>query len=268
MVRKPAVAGYFYPRKAAALRALLGEMVDPKAKKEKARAVVSPHAGFSYSGYVAGAVFSSVVLPEHFLILGPSHRGQRSVFGIMTEGSWETPLGEVPIDAALAEALLRSSPLIKEEEAAHGEEHSLEVQLPFLQYLRSGFSFVPLSVSPAADFGALEELGNALAAAIRRAKKDVLVLASTDMSHYVSQETARKKDFLAIERIQALDARGLYDVVQAQAISMCGFQPTTAAILAAKELGARRADLVRYMTSGETSGDYLQVVGYAGLRLV
>jgi AmmeMemoRadiSam system protein B len=268
MVRKPAVAGYFYPRKAAALRALLGEMVDPKAKKEKARAVVSPHAGFSYSGYVAGAVFSSVVLPEHFLILGPSHRGQRSVFGIMTEGSWETPLGEVPIDAALAEALLRSSPLIKEEEAAHGEEHSLEVQLPFLQYLRSGFSFVPLSVSPAADFGALEELGNALAAAIRRAKKDVLVVASTDMSHYVSQETARKKDFLAIERIQALDARGLYDVVQAQAISMCGFQPTTAAILAAKELGARRADLVRYMTSGETSGDYLQVVGYAGLRLV
>jgi AmmeMemoRadiSam system protein B len=243
-------------------------MVDPKAKKEKARAVVSPHAGFSYSGYVAGAVFSSVVLPEHFLILGPSHRGQRSVFGIMTEGSWETPLGEVPIDAALAEALLRSSPLIKEEEAAHGEEHSLEVQLPFLQYLRSGFSFVPLSVSPAADFGALEELGNALAAAIRRAKKDVLVVASTDMSHYVSQETARKKDFLAIERIQALDARGLYDVVQAQAISMCGFQPTTAAILAAKELGARRADLVRYMTSGETSGDYLQVVGYAGLRLV
>jgi AmmeMemoRadiSam system protein B len=230
--------------------------------------VVSPHAGFSYSGYVAGAVFSSVVLPEHFLILGPSHRGQRSVFGIMTEGSWETPLGEVPIDAALAEALLRSSPLIKEEEAAHGEEHSLEVQLPFLQYLRSGFSFVPLSVSPAADFGALEELGNALAAAIRRAKKDVLVVASTDMSHYVSQETARKKDFLAIERIQALDARGLYDVVQAQAISMCGFQPTTAAILAAKELGARRADLVRYMTSGETSGDYLQVVGYAGLRLV
>jgi AmmeMemoRadiSam system protein B len=268
MVRKPAVAGYFYPRKAAALRALLGEMVDPKAKKEKARAVVSPHAGFSYSGYVAGAVFSSVVLPEHFLILGPSHRGQRSVFGIMTEGSWETPLGEVPIDAALAEALLRSSPLIKEEEAAHGEEHSLEVQLPFLQYLRSGFSFVPLSVSPAADFGALEELGNALAAAIRRAKKDVLVVASTDMSHYVSQETAREKDFLAIERIQALDARGLYDVVQAQAISMCGFQPTTAAILAAKELGARRADLVRYMTSGETSGDYLQVVGYAGLRLV
>jgi len=268
MVRKPAVAGYFYPRNAASLRALLGEMVDPRAKKEKARAVVSPHAGFAYSGYVAGAVYSSVLLPERYVILGPSHRGQRSLFGIMTEGSWETPLGEVPIDSALAEALLRSSPLIKEEEGAHEEEHSLEVQLPFLQYLRSGFSFVPVSVSTAADFGALEALGHALAAVIRQAEKDVLVVASTDMSHYVSQETAREKDFLAIERIQALDARGLYDVVQAQAISMCGFQPTTGAILAAKELGASRADLVRYMTSGETSGDTHQVVGYAGLRLV
>ncbi len=269
MVRKPAVAGYFYPRKAASLRALLEKMVDPQAKKEKARGVVSPHAGFSYSGFVAGAVYSSVVLPEHFLILGPSHRGQRSLFGIMIEGSWETPLGEVPIDTALAEALLRSSPLIQEEEAAHGEEHSLEVQLPFLQYLRSsGFSFVPVSVSPAADFGSLEELGNALEAAIREVGRDVLIVASTDMSHYVSQEKAREKDFLAIERIQALDARGLYDIVQARAISMCGFQPTTAAILAAKGLGASRADLVRYMTSGDTSGDYHQVVGYAGLRLI
>ncbi|MFZ2055730.1 MAG: AmmeMemoRadiSam system protein B [Candidatus Aminicenantales bacterium] len=268
MVRKPAVAGYFYPRKASALRSLLSGMVDPRAKKEKGRAVVSPHAGFTYSGYVAGAVYSSVVLPERFVILGPSHRGQLSLFGIMMEGSWETPLGEVPIDSALAAALVRGSSLIRAEEGAHEGEHSLEVQLPFLQYLSTGFSFVPVSVSPAADYGALEELGNALAAAIRQAGSDVLVVASTDMSHYVSQETARKKDFLAIERIQALDARGLYDVVQAEAISMCGFQPTTAAILAAKELGASRADLVRYMTSGETSGDYHQVVGYAGLRLV
>jgi AmmeMemoRadiSam system protein B len=268
MVRKPAVAGYFYPRKAAELKAMLGRMMDAGAEKEKAKAVVSPHAGFSYSGYVAGAVFSSVILPERFVILGPSHRGQRSVFGIMKEGSWETPFGEVPVDSALAEALLQGSRLIQAEKEAHEEEHSLEVQLPFIQYLRTGFSFVPLSVSPAADFEALEELGSALAAAICGAKKDVLIVASTDMSHYVSQETAREKDFLAIERIQALDARGLYDVVQEKAISMCGFQPTAAAILAAKELGARRAELVRYMTSGETSGDTFQVVGYAGLRLV
>ncbi|MBN2408831.1 MAG: AmmeMemoRadiSam system protein B [Candidatus Aminicenantes bacterium] len=268
MVRKPAVAGYFYPRTAAELRSLLSRMVNPQAQKEKARAVVSPHAGLVYSGYVAGAVFSSVVLPGRFILLGPSHRGQRSLFGIVEGGIWETPLGGVPVDEALAEALVRGSSLIRVEEEAHEEEHSLEVQLPFLQSLRTGFSIVPLSVSPTAGFEDLEDLGKALAAAVRGAGDDVLVVASTDMSHYVSQETARKKDFLAIERIQALDARGLYEVVHREAISMCGFQPTVAAMLAAKELGASRADLIRYMTSGEISGDYVQVVGYAGLRIV
>lgn len=268
MVRKPAVAGYFYPRTAAELKSLLGGMVDPQAQKEKALAVVSPHAGLIYSGYVAGAVFSSVVLPERFVLLGPSHRGQRSVFGIMEGGIWETPLGKVPVDEALAAAIIRGSSMIRSEEEAHEEEHSLEVQLPFLQYLKTGFSIVPLSVSPTADYEGLEELGRALAAAVRETGPEVLIVASTDMSHYVSQETARKKDFLAIERIQALDARGLYEVVHRESISMCGFQPTVAALLAARELGAHRADLVRYMTSGEASGDYAQVVGYAGLRIV
>jgi len=268
MVRRPAVAGYFYPRKADELRSTIKGMVDPRAKKEKARAVVSPHAGIIYSGPVAGAVYSSVVLPELFVILGPSHRGQRSVFAIMEKGSWQTPLGEVPIDPTLAEGLLRRSSLVRVEDSAHEEEHSLEVQLPFIQFLRSGFSIVPLCVSPVADYAALEELGRCLAGAVRESGKDVLIVASTDMSHYVTRETARKKDTLAIERIVALDARGLYEVVQEEDISMCGFQPTTAAILAAKELGAGRADLIRYMTSGEASGDFDQVVGYAGLRVV
>jgi len=243
-------------------------MVDPRADKQKALAVVSPHAGLIYSGPVAGAVYSSVVLPDRFILLGPSHRGQRSVFAIMDRGSWKTPLGEVPLDAGLAESLLRFSSLVRVEESAHEEEHSLEVQLPFLQFLKSEFSIVPLCVSPAADYGALEELGKALAAAVRGSDRDILIVASTDMSHYVSQETAKKKDALAIERIVALDARGLYEVVHEKDISMCGFQPTTAAVLAAKELGAVRADLVRYMTSGEASGDFDQVVGYAGLRIV
>ena len=268
MVRRPAVAGRFYPKKAGELRSMIKGMVDPRAKKEKARAVVSPHAGLIYSGPVAGAVYSSVFLPERLVILGPSHRGQRSVFAIMKTGAWQTPLGDVPVDPELAESLLRRSALIRIEESAHEEEHSLEVQLPFIQFLRQAFSIVPLCVSPAADYAALEELARAIAEAIRESGTDVLIVASTDMSHYVSRETARKKDFLAIERIQALDARGLYDVVQQEDISMCGFQPTTAAILAAKELGAGRADLIRYMTSGEISGDFDQVVGYAGLRLV
>ena len=268
MVRRPAVAGYFYPKKAEELRSMIKGMVDPRSKKEKARAVVSPHAGLIYSGPVAGAVYSSVFLPERLVILGPSHRGQRSVFAIMKTGAWQTPLGDVPVDTELAESLLRRSALIRIEESAHEEEHSLEVQLPFIQFLSQAFSIVPLCVSPAADFAALQELARAIAEAIRESGTDVLIVASTDMSHYVSRETARKKDFLAIGRIQALDARGLYDVVQQEDISMCGFQPTTAAILAAKELGAGRADLIRYMTSGETSGDFDQVVGYAGLRLV
>ena len=268
MVRRPAVAGYFYPKKADELRSMIKRMVDPQAKKEKARAVVSPHAGIIYSGPVAGAVYSSVILPERFVLLGPSHRGQRSVFGIMKKGSWQTPLGEVPLDSELAESLLRYSSLVRVEESAHEEEHSLEVQLPFIQFLSPGFSIVPVCVSPVADYAALEELGKSLAGAIRESGRDVLVVASTDMSHYVSQEMAREKDFLAIDRILALDARGLYEVVQEEDISMCGFQPTTAAILAAKELGAGRADLIRYMTSGDTSGDFDQVVGYAGLRIV
>jgi hypothetical protein len=268
MVRRPAAAGYFYPKRADELKSLVKGMVDPRAEKEKARAVVSPHAGFIYSGPVAGAVYSSVILPERFVILGPSHRGQRSLFAIMDQGAWRTPLGEVPLDSGLAESLLRHSALIKADERAHEEEHSLEVQLPFLQYLKTAFSIVPLCVSPIADYGALEELGTALAGAVRESGTDVLLVASTDMSHYVSRATAQKKDFLAIERMRALDARGLYDVVQKEDISMCGFQPTTAVILAARELGAGRGDLIRYMTSGETSGDFDQVVGYAGLRLV
>jgi MEMO1 family protein len=268
MVRRPAVAGSFYPKKAEELRSMIRGMIDPRAQKEKALAVVSPHAGIIYSGYVAGAVYSSVLLPERFVILGPSHRGQRSVFGIMAAGTWQTPLGDVPVDPGLAESILRRSTLVRIEESAHAAEHSLEVQLPFIQFLQASFSIVPVCVSPAADYAALEELGRVLAEAIRESGTDTLIVASTDMSHYVSRETAGRKDFLAIERIRALDARGLYDVVQEEDISMCGFQPTTTAILAARELGAGRADLIRYMTSGETSGDFDQVVGYAGLRLV
>jgi AmmeMemoRadiSam system protein B len=268
MVRRPAVAGYFYPKKAEELRTMIKGMVDPRAHKEKALAVVSPHAGLVYSGFVAGAVFSSVEIPARLIIMGPSHRGIRALFGIMTEGAWQTPLGEVPLDSSLAKAILERSRLVEEDAGGHAQEHSLEVQLPFVQYLRPDFSFVPICVSPMADYSDLRNLGAALAGAIRDSGGDTLMVASTDMSHYVSQETAKKKDFLAIEKVVALDAQGLYEVVRDEDISMCGFQPTTAAILAARELGARKAELVKYQTSGDASGDFDQVVGYAGLRIV
>jgi AmmeMemoRadiSam system protein B len=268
MLRRPAVAGYFYPKKPGELRAMIKGMVDPRARKAKALAVVSPHAGYIYSGPVAGAVFSSVELPETIVILGPSHRGIRAVFGIMSGGVWQTPLGDVPVDAELAKSILERSSLIEEDEGGHASEHSLEVQLPFIQYLKPDISIVPICVSSAADFSGLEALAGALAEAIRRSGRPGLLVASTDMSHYVSQETAKRLDFLAIDKMLALDARGLYDVVQEKDISMCGFQPTTAVILAAKKLGAGKAELVRYQTSGDASGDYASVVGYAGLRIL
>jgi hypothetical protein len=266
--RKPAVAGYFYPEGEAALRRTLERMVDPLARKEKAIAVVSPHAGFEYSGPVAGAVFSSVELPETYVILGPSHRGRmRATFAIVREGTWQTPLGEVPIAQDLADHILQGSELVSVDDQAHANEHSLEVQLPFIQFYRENIAFVPLCISYDAAFEELEELGRALAGAIKAAKKDVLIVASTDMSHYVSQKEAEIKDSLAIKKILELDARGLYETVQSEDISMCGFQPTTAAIVASKKLGAEKAELIRYQTSGETTGNFLEVVGYAGLRI-
>ena len=267
MIRSPAVAGHFYPGRANELRSMVQRMVDPRAKKERALAVVSPHAGFVYSGHVAGAVFSSVILPGRIVLLGPSHRDIHSLFAVSASGAWQTPLGEVPLNSALARAILDRSPLLEEEDEAHAREHSIEVQLPFIQCLRPEFSIVPVCISYRAGYQELEDLGLALAGGIRETGENVLIVASTDMSHYVSGETARRKDFLAIEKILELDARGLYEVVRKEDISMCGFQPTTAAILAAKELGARKAELVRYQTSGDVSGDYDQVVGYAGLRV-
>ncbi len=269
MKRMPAVAGYFYPDEEAPLRRMIERMVVPGAKKEKAVAVVSPHAGYEYSGPVAGAVFSSVLLPETYVLLGPTHRaGMRSSFGLVRKGEWLTPLGKVPIAGALAEKILGGSDLIKEDEQAHLGEHSLEVQLPFIQYFRKNISIVPICVSYTAGFEELEELGRAVSAAISASKEGILIVASTDMSHYISQKEAEKKDGLAIKRVLDLDARGLYETVQSEDISMCGFQPTAAAIVAARKLGASRAELVKYQTSGDRTGNYLEVVGYAGIRII
>lgn len=268
MIRKPAVAGQFYPGKTEKLKAMVKEMVNPKVKKEKALAVVSPHAGFVYSGPVAGAVFSSVVLPDCYVILGPSHRGTRSLFAIMKQGVWQTPLGDVRVHSSLAEMIIKHTDLIGEENSAHVAEHSLEVQLPFIQYFKTDFAIVPICTSYQADYSNLEELGKAVAAGVKESGEDVLLVASTDMSHYVSQETAERMDSLAIEKILALDPKGLFEVVRDKDISMCGFQPTVAALLAAKALGAKKAELIQYQTSGETSGDYDHVVGYAGLRII
>ena len=267
MRRKPAVGGYFYPGREDALKEMVAGMIDTESEREKAICVISPHAGFEYSGPVAGAVFSSVELPDTFVILGPSHRPIQSRVAIMTEGVWETPLGQAKIESSLAEIIMSRSPLVEKDEIAHVHEHSLEVQLPFIQYLREEVAIVPVCLSYHLSFKELEDFGRAIATGIKDFNKDVLVVASTDMSHYVDQSVAKEKDFLAIDRILELDAQGLHDTVERESISMCGFQPTTSAIVASKELGAKKAILIKYQTSGDRTGDYSEVVGYAGMRI-
>lgn len=265
--REARVAGSFYPGDAEALRHALEGFIEPDRDKAEAIALVSPHAGYMYSGTVAGAVFSSVRLPERYVLLGPSHSGFGERFAIWSRGSWCTPLGEISIDEPLADLLLSETALLREDHDAHREEHSLEVQLPFIQYLRPGSRMVPISCPYFSVFADLEELGRALASVFRALGDRVLIVASTDMSHQVSRETAKTKDFMAIDAIRALDPRGLYDVVSRERISMCGFQATTAALAAAVNLGASRAELIRYRTSGDITGDHTRVVGYAGLRI-
>jgi len=268
MVRMPAVAGYFYPGQAEELRTLIKSLIPEAPKKERALAVVSPHAGYIYSGRVAAAVFASVIVPEMAIILGPSHRGIGPLFALQVEGSWRTPLGDTPIASSLTKKIIKHTSLAENDPRAHNLEHSLEVQIPFLQFFRPDIAIVPVCVSHEADLASLEEFGQAIAAAVKEEGKEVLLVASTDMSHYISQKEAEHKDFLAIKKIQELDASGLYQTVLKENISMCGFQPTTAVLVACRELGARRAELILYQTSGDITGDRREVVGYAGCRIV
>jgi len=272
MVRMPAVAGYFYPGQAEELRSLIKSLVPEAQKKERAIAVVSPHAGYIYSGRVAAALFASVLIPEMAIILAPSHRGIGPLFALQVEGSWRTPLGDAPVASSLAKKIIKHSSLVENDPRAHNLEHSLEVQIPFLHFFRPDIAIVPICVSHEADLASLEELGQALAAAVKEEAKEedkeILLVASTDMSHYISQKEAEHKDFLAIKKIQELDASGLYQTVLRENISMCGFQPTTAVLVACRELGATRGELVLYQTSGDITGERREVVGYAGCRII
>jgi len=243
----------------------------PGAKKIKALGILSPHAGLIYSGSVAGAVYSSIELPGTFVLIGPNHTGLGAPVSLMAKGQWETPLGTVRIDEELAAGILSRSRLVREDALAHMKEHSLEVQLPFIQYLKKEFSIVPIQMMDT-RFETCIELGNAIAEAIqgqgpgsRVQEQGVLIVASSDMSHYISAESAKKKDHKAIQRILDLDAQGLYDTVRDENITMCGYGPAVAMITACKALGAKKAVLIKYTNSGEVSGDYDQVVGYAGI---
>ena len=286
-VRTPAVAGRFYPGHADELLRAVREYTFAGKTSRDAPAetgliagigCVAPHAGYIYSGSVAGAVYSRLEIPEHCVILCPNHTGKGRALAVMANTTWQTPLGEVAADADLGARLLHRFPALQEDSAAHRGEHAIEVQLPFLQTRQPELNIVPIAIGTS-DFDVLGGLGEALADVIsaRREedqredkqeedrKKKVLIIASSDMNHYESEAVTRVKDHKAIERVLAMDARGLWEVVMNEDISMCGFGPTIVMLTAAKLLGATSATLVKYATSGEVSGDYESVVGYAGI---
>jgi len=228
------------------------------------RACLVPHAGYVYSGHVAGAVLSRIALPRKIVILGVRHFPRGEPAAILSSGVWRTPLGDAPIDEALAAALRGECPLLREDSVAHAGEHSLEVQLPFLQVLAPGFSFVPVALGTI-RFEELVSVGEAIARVLVAAGEDVLLLTTSDLNHYEDDATTRVKDGKAIEQLLALDARGLYDTCRNAEISMCGLGPAVAMITALRRMGAERGELVRYATSADVSGDMDAVVGYAGM---
>ena len=262
IVRSAAVAGRFYPGDPKALLGDVQSFLSPREKTSPALGCVVPHAGYIYSGHVAGAVFAKLDLAHRFIILCPNHTGRGTPLSIMSRGSWQTPLGQARIDEVLADGLKRQFPLLTEDAEAHREEHAIEVELPFLQALQPAFTFVPIALGTG-QFEALTGLGEAIAEVAQGER--ILIIASSDMNHYESDSITRVKDHKAIERMLALDAAGLHAVVSRENISMCGFGPAVAMLTAAKRLGATSAELIRYATSGDVSGDRDLVVGYAGI---
>jgi len=266
IVREAAVAGRFYPANPERLRADVQSYFSPQTERVRAIGCVVPHAGYMYSGPVAGAVFARLEIPRSCLVLCPNHTGRGHSLAIMNEGAWKTPLGAVPIDSNLADGLMEEFPALAEDSAAHRFEHAIEVELPFLQACRADVKLVPIAIGTG-QLVILERLGQAIADVLHRQKENVLIIASSDMNHYEDDASTRVKDRKAIEKILALDASGLYETVINESISMCGFGPAVTMLTAARLLGAQRAELVQYATSADVSGDRDRVVGYAGILI-
>ena len=267
IIRPPAVAGRFYPGEDAALRLAIQDLSgDLPAEKQKVLVAVSPHAGYVYSGGVAAETLGRIEIPETVILLGPNHTGQGKPVALST-ATWDMPMGRVPVDRELAQAILEETDYIEEDEVAHQYEHSLEVQIPFLQYRQPNLSIVPITISHI-SYQVLDEIGLALAEAIKRnSDKNILIVASSDMTHYEPRDAAEKKDHYALKKLADMDPSMLYRSVTGHHISMCGIMPVTAALITALELGAKKTELIRYTDSGEITGDTNQVVGYAGVLI-
>ena len=265
-IREPAVSGQFYPSSPEELKAMIRGMVDEKVSKEDVIGYYAPHAGYVYSGPVVGATVSRVKFKDTVVIMGPSHTGIGAPFSILTEGTWRTPLGDVEIDIELAKAILANSSNLKEDRIAHLQEHSIEVQIPFIQYFRPDIKIVPILLSRA-NAGVFRNIGMAIAKAIKDSGKAVVIVASGDMNHYESQKITHTKDRQAIESILKLEAGELLERVRDFNISMCGYGTAACLIYAAREFGLVRTEMVKYQTSGDITHDYSAVVGYAGILI-
>jgi AmmeMemoRadiSam system protein B len=275
-IRRPVQAGSFYSGTAESLKKQieecfqhkLGPGKNPTVQKGPRNIVglVCPHAGYMYSGPVAAHSYYNLAIdgkPDTVIIFGPNHTGEGSGLAIVKEGIWRTPLGDAQIDEAVAQEILRKSEIVDVDDSAHAHEHSIEVQLPFLQYLYgSAFKFVPIGFLMQ-DLESSREVGQAVAKAT--AGKNVVIIASTDMTHYEPHEVAEKKDRMALSALEKLDEKTFYSTVESHRITACGYGPVVALITAAKILGAKKGRVLCYKTSGDVIGDYSAVVGYASV---
>ncbi len=262
--RHPAVAGTFYPKQRHELETALYSLVPENEAHHELLACISPHAGYMYSGSVAGRLFAHLTIPERVIVLGPNHTGVGEKVAVAPHTGWETPLGEQPVDTDFARRLVDVYPAAEFDPRAHWREHSIEVQLPFLMRRRSDLLVLPVVVKHLSLDECLE-LGHVIAKLVTGFDEPVGIVASSDMSHFQPDETTRTLDHLAIDAALERDPAGLFETVRRERISMCGVIPATVALAAANELGAVDAHLVAYATSGDVSGDFSSVVGYAGV---
>jgi AmmeMemoRadiSam system protein B len=267
MLRTPAVSGRFYPSQPEELTQNILSFIEPVDDHSRVIGIVVPHAGYMYSGHVAGAVYSRIVIPPRVIVLCPNHTGFGPPLSIMSNGAWQTPLGSLEIDDELSAELMQADGELRDDATAHRFEHATEVQLPFLQHLAgSKVRFVPITVGTG-KYASLELLGKTMGEVLAGSETLALIISSSDMNHYESDDITRVKDRKAIDQVLALDPEGLFDTVRRENISMCGYGPTVAMLVAARSLGASKSDLVRYATSGDVSGDFDRVVGYAGMTV-
>jgi AmmeMemoRadiSam system protein B len=263
-IRPTAVAGTFYPGEPGELDRALAALIPKEAPRHDLLACISPHAGYLYSGAVAGRLFAHLRLPRRVVVIGPNHTGAGAHIAVAPHASWNTPFGDLPVDTELARMLIEAVPVAELDPRAHGREHSIEVQLPFLMRRRADLVVLPVCLKRLSADDCLE-LGAILAGIIRELDEPVGIVASSDMSHFLPADVARTQDHLAIDAALDRDPAGLYRVVHQNRISMCGVIPATVALAAANRLGAEGAHLVDYATSGDVTGDASSVVGYAGV---